>query len=161
MFKMILHKHLTVCQNKSQKRGQNCSDMYRKAFVSGCKWNVSAKSLLCLSESVKAEKLFRDCLTLNEMLSLWKSCTWCPLLYQLLANLEFFLWFWPWSKGLRLVWVVCSLRQQGQENFGTWNLSQPQLTLYNVWKELSGVSQHGVSLFQEGWTPLLLQKMKA
>ena len=23
--------------------------------------------------------------------SLWKSCTWCPLLYQLLANLEFFL----------------------------------------------------------------------
>jgi hypothetical protein len=28
--------------------------------------------------------------------------------------------------------VVCSLGQQGQDNFGSWDISQPQLPLYDV-----------------------------
>lgn len=41
-----------------------------KAIVSGFNGNVSAKPLLCLDQSVEAEKLFGDCLNLEQMLSL-------------------------------------------------------------------------------------------
>ena len=39
-------------------RDQGCSDMSRKVFVSGFEGKVSAKPLLCLGQSVEAEKLF-------------------------------------------------------------------------------------------------------
>lgn len=48
-------------------RDQGCSDMSRKVFVSGFEGKVSAKPLLCLGQSVEAEKLFWDCLNLEEM----------------------------------------------------------------------------------------------
>lgn len=33
------------------------------------------------------------------------------------------------QKGLRSVWAVCSHGQQEQDDFGSWNHSQPQITL--------------------------------
>lgn len=36
----------------------NCSDANSKAFVPGFEWNNSTKLLLCLGQSVEAEKLF-------------------------------------------------------------------------------------------------------
>jgi hypothetical protein len=83
-------------------------------------------------------------LNLEEM-SLWKVCPWCYMRacrrcshlgsQTLLANLEFLLVIMAshGQKGLRFVWDVCSHGQSGQDNFGSWNLPQAQLPLYNVW----------------------------
>ena len=69
-------------------------------------------------------------------------CTWCYMTacscanldpQMLLAKLEFLLFIMA-SHGQR-GWDFCGLshRQQEQDNFGSWNLSQPQLTLYDIW----------------------------
>ena len=53
----------------------------------------------------------------------------------LLANLEFLLVIKDGhgQKGLRFVVLSALMSNKGQDNFGSWNLLQPQLTLYDVW----------------------------
>ena len=67
-------------------------------------------------------------LTLRRNVVSLRICSWCYTRACSYTNLGP-RHLWPtWSS-----YFVGSLRQQGQDNFGSCNLSQSQLTLYNVW----------------------------
>lgn len=76
-------------------------------------------------------------MTLSEVCT-WsyvRACSYTNLdIKTLLVNLELLqlLTVSHGQDGLGFVWVVCSHGRQTQDNFGSWNISQPQLTVYSV-----------------------------
>ena len=112
-----------------------CSDMYSEVFVSGFEWNVSAKPLLCLGQSVEAEKLFWDRLNLEGMLSLsresafratWEFAAPLPLVLHSpgKSGVLTFDYGWPWSEGTEIcvhrLLVPKVVDQEGEDSDQDW-----------------------------------------